>query len=162
MCIHGRCMLHAPPKNATSTNCILRNRNRMCLHTRMYHCSTHTHANIPPELTVTQVGPHTHANIPPELTVTQVGPHTHANIPPELTVTQVGPHTHANIPPELTVTQVGPHTHANIPPELTVTQVGTKSHLFNNKIRCLCGFSSLRYFSIFCDRVPMGSLASST
>ena len=46
--------------------------------------------------------------------------------------------------------------------ELTATPVGTKSHLFSTKIRCLCGASSLMYFSTLLHRVPKGSRASKT
>ena len=46
--------------------------------------------------------------------------------------------------------------------ELTATQVGTRSHLFRTKIKCLWGASFLRYCSTARQRVPIGSLASST
>ena len=45
---------------------------------------------------------------------------------------------------------------------LTVTQVGTRSHLLTSSTRCLCGFSFFMYFSMYLDRVPWGSRASST
>ena len=43
-----------------------------------------------------------------------------------------------------------------------MTQVGTRSHLLTSSTRCLCGFSFFMYFSMYLDRVPWGSRASST
>ena len=44
----------------------------------------------------------------------------------------------------------------------TATDVGTRSHLLSTKTRCLCGASSLKYFSTLLHRVLIGSLASRT
>ena len=43
-----------------------------------------------------------------------------------------------------------------------VTQVGTRSTLLRTRMRCLWVFSVFMYFSMCCDRVPIGSRASRT